>query len=128
MTGTDRASLVVAAGHLDRIDSILGQADGDDRAVLVAVEPELAAALDAVAQVTAEVRRSVIDDGDLLELGRLRDRIGGPDAAAEASGNAASRALRSTLATAIIEFEADVHDLIADIDDASDSAGADATD
>ncbi|GAB3124583.1 hypothetical protein [Glaciibacter psychrotolerans] len=123
VAATDRASLDTAADHLDRIDGILNQADTDDEAVLAAVAPELAAALDAIAQVSPAARSGVIDESDLLELGRLRDRIGGADAGATASDTAAPRALRTVLTTALIELEADVHDLLADLadlDDASD--------
>ena len=112
----DRDNLLAAAAYLDLLDQLLTDTDADDERVLAAASVELGSALDRVARVNAELRRGVISDGELDTLGVLRDRLlNVADTAATSPTDAA--ALRARLEKAAGEFEADVHDLIADIDD-----------
>jgi len=115
-----RELLVAAVGHLDQLDRHLHEPDADDLSVFVAAETELTAALSLVGAVDAELRRGVISDGDLDTVEILRRRL------AETLGDAPTTgadsvlefpALRARLVSVAGEFEADVYDLIADIDD-----------
>ncbi|GAA3890192.1 hypothetical protein GCM10022381_35100 [Leifsonia kafniensis] len=115
-----RELLVAAVGHLDQLDRHLHDSDADDLSLFVAAETELTAALSLVGSVDAELRRGVISDGDLETVEILRRRLAETlgDAPATATDNALDLpALRARLVSVAGEFEADVFDLIADIDD-----------
>lgn len=115
MSTEDRDHLLAAAAYLDLLDQLVSDTDADDERVIAAAATELASAIDRVGRVTAELRRGVISDGELETIGILRDRL--QSVAETASTPAESAALRARLAKESVEFEADVHDLIADIDD-----------
>lgn len=116
MTDNDRDNLLAAAAYLDLLDQLLSDTDADDLRVITAAATELSSALDRVRRVSAELRQGVISDGDLDTVGILRDRLLiAADSATTTPAEAA--ALRARLEKVAGEFEADVHDLIADIDD-----------
>jgi hypothetical protein len=116
MSQNDHDHLLAAAAYLELLDQLLSDADADDQSVIAASAVELGSALDRVLSVSGELRRGVISDGELGAVGTLRDRLQSVADTTSASPTELA-ALRARLTQAAVEFEADVHDLIADIED-----------